>query len=118
MTADKVTLRLNAIATYRVADAHRAISASDDYRQALYREAQLALRAVVGTRDLDAFLKDKEAVAAEAEELIRTRATELGLTIVSVGIARRDSAGRDEGPDEQGHRSDSKAVRSEPDRSP
>ncbi len=86
MTADKVTLRLNAVATYRVTDAHRAISSSDDYRQSLYREAQLALRAVVGTRDLDDFLKDKEAVAAEAEELIRGRATDLGLTIVGVGI--------------------------------
>jgi regulator of protease activity HflC (stomatin/prohibitin superfamily) len=86
MTSDKVTLRLNAVATFRVTDAHRAISSSDDYRQSLYREAQLALRAVVGTRELDDFLKDKEAVATEAEELIRERATELGLTIVSVGI--------------------------------
>jgi hypothetical protein len=50
MTADKVTLRLNAVATYRVADAHKALSAADDVRQALYREAQLALRAVIGGR--------------------------------------------------------------------
>ena len=86
MTADKVTLRLNAVANYRVLDAHRAVSASDDYRQALYREAQLVLRAVIGARDLDNFLKDKEAVASEAEELIRRRAAELGLAVVSVGI--------------------------------
>ena len=86
MTADKVTLRLNAMANYRVSEAHRAVSASDDYRQALYREAQLVLRAVIGARELDDFLKDKEAVASEAEELIRRRAAELGLTVVSVGI--------------------------------
>lgn len=86
MTADKVTLRLNAVATFRVTDSHRAVSASDDYQQSLYREAQLALRAVVGTRDLDAFLKDKEAVAAEAEDLIKLRAADLGLTVASVGI--------------------------------
>ena len=28
MTADKVTLRLNAVVTYRVADAHKALSAA------------------------------------------------------------------------------------------
>jgi hypothetical protein len=44
-------LRLNAVATYRVADAHKALSATDDARQALYREAQLALRAVIGGRE-------------------------------------------------------------------
>ena len=35
MTADKVTLRLNALATYRIVDAKKAICASDDVRQAL-----------------------------------------------------------------------------------
>ena len=63
MTADKVTLRMNAVITYRVVDARKAVSSSDDVRQTLYREAQLALRAVVGARELDAFLTDKDAVA-------------------------------------------------------
>ena len=61
MSADKVTLRLNAVATYRVIDARRAVCTADDFKQALYREAQLVLRAVVGTRELDALLADKEA---------------------------------------------------------
>jgi regulator of protease activity HflC (stomatin/prohibitin superfamily) len=86
MTADKVTLRLNAVVTYRIADARRAVSATDDVRQALYRETQLALRAVIGARELDAFLADKDVVAREAEELVRRRAGELGLAIVSVGV--------------------------------
>ena len=48
MTADKVTLRLNAVVTYRIVDARQAVSLTDDVRQALYRETQLVLRAVVG----------------------------------------------------------------------
>ena len=68
MTADKVTLRLNAVVTYRIVDARRRSARSDDVRQALYREAQLCLRAVVGARELDAFLADKDAVASELEE--------------------------------------------------
>ena len=86
MTADKVSLRMNAIVTYRIADARQAITTADDARQALYRETQLALRAVVGARELDAFLADKDAVTAEIEEAVRRRAGELGLKVVSVGI--------------------------------
>ncbi len=39
MTADKVTLRLNAVVTYKVADPVKAVTTVEDYRQALYREA-------------------------------------------------------------------------------
>ncbi|MGC3969628.1 MAG: slipin family protein [Pirellulales bacterium] len=86
MTADKVPLRLNAVAGYRITDARAAITAIDDVRQALYREVQLALRAVVGARELDAFLADKNAPAGEAEEQVRRRIGELGLELISVGV--------------------------------
>src|SRR5205823_2615354 len=79
MTADKVTLRLNAVVAYRVADPRRAVCTVDDAKQALYREAQLALRAVVGARELDALLADKDVVAREVGELLGRRADELGL---------------------------------------
>ncbi len=86
MTADKVTLRLNAVVGYRIVEAKKAVTAADDARQALYREAQLALRAVVGARDLDALLTDKDAVTREIEEQIVGRAGELGLEVRSVGV--------------------------------
>ena len=86
MSADKVTLRLNAVATYRVADPRKAVCTADDYKQALYREAQLVLRAVVGGRELDALLADKEAVAREAAALLAPRAEALGLEVAALGI--------------------------------
>lgn len=86
MTADKVTLRLNAVVTYRVADPRQAVAETDDVRQAIYRETQLAVRAVVGARELDAFLTEKDAVAREIELSVRERAGLLGLEIASVGI--------------------------------
>lgn len=86
MTADKVTLRMNALVTYRITDARKAVTVTDGATQSLYREAQLALRAVVGTRDLDSFLTDKDAVTGEFEEQVRQRAGELGLEVVSVGV--------------------------------
>ncbi len=86
MTADKVTLRMNAVVTYRVADARQAVTTVDDARQALYREAQLALRAVVGGRELDAFLVEKDGVARELEEILRPRVRQFGLENASVGV--------------------------------
>jgi regulator of protease activity HflC (stomatin/prohibitin superfamily) len=86
MTADKVTLRMNAVVTFKVADALRAVTAVEDHRQALYREAQLALRAVVGARSLEALLGEKEAVARDLDASLRERAAALGLEVVSLGI--------------------------------
>lgn len=86
MTADKVTLRLNALVTYRIADPRLAVSVTDDARQALYRDTQLVLRALVGGRELDAFLADKDGVVAELEQGVRRRAPALGLEVVAVGI--------------------------------
>jgi regulator of protease activity HflC (stomatin/prohibitin superfamily) len=62
------------------------MTASDDVRQTLYRETQLALRAIVGARELDPFLVEKDAVASEIGEAVRRRAGELGLEVVAVGI--------------------------------
>ncbi len=86
MTADKVTLRLNALVTFRVKDARQALSQVEDYRQALYREAQLALRALIGTRELDQLLSDKDIVSRELMELVQKRAETFGVEIRSIGI--------------------------------
>lgn len=86
MTADKVSLRMNAVATYRIADPRRAVCTTEDVKQALYREAQLALRAVVGARELDALLAEKEAIATEATTLLGARAESLGIQVIGLGI--------------------------------
>ncbi len=86
MTADKVTLRLNALVAYRVVDARQSVTVVNDAKQTLYREAQLALRAVIGTRELDILLADKDVVSRELDELLRRRASELGLELISVGV--------------------------------
>jgi hypothetical protein len=86
ITADKVTLRVNLVVTYLVTDALRAIQNSADHTQALYREAQLALRAAVGAKSLDALLADKESVGSEVRNSLTLRAQELGISVKSVGL--------------------------------
>ncbi|XPS90383.1 putative inner membrane protein, band 7 family [Desulfosarcina variabilis str. Montpellier] len=63
-----------------------SVTASEDSTQAIYREAQLALRAAIGGFELDALLSDKNGVAAELEATLRQRAAQFGVTIISLGI--------------------------------
>ena len=86
ITSDKVSLRVNLVVTWQVADAVQAVTASADHAQALYREAQLALRAAVGTRTLDVLLADKESVGSEVLEALTLRVKGLGVTVRSVGL--------------------------------
>jgi regulator of protease activity HflC (stomatin/prohibitin superfamily) len=86
MTADKVSLRMNAVVSYRVTDARKSIEQVNDADQALYREAQLALRGIVGTRELDVLLADKNAVAKDLETSMRKRADEFGVRVITLGI--------------------------------
>lgn len=86
MTADKVTLRVNMVVTWRVTDVIKAATVVTDPDQALYREAQLALRAAVGTRSLDQLLADKESVGAEVRAVLVGRAVEFGVTVRGVGL--------------------------------
>ncbi len=86
VTRDKVSLRLNALVTWRVADVKKALTSVADFRQSLYREAQMALRAVIGTRDLDVLLEDKDAVAEALTNILSHRARAFGVEVVGLGI--------------------------------
>ncbi len=86
MTADKVTLRLNALVNYVVTDPVRYVAGAEDSKQSLYRAAQMALREMVGSRDLDSLLADKNALAGELTDQLQDRAGELGMRITSLGV--------------------------------
>ena len=86
MTADKVTLRMNASFGYQVVDAEKMVNTVENVQQSLYREAQIALRNVVGHRELEQFLADKNELALEAEQMLKARADAFGVKILSFGI--------------------------------
>ena len=86
LTRDKVSLRINLTATYRFADAARAVSAAKDPLDHLYKEIQFGLRAAVGTRTLDALLEDKSAIDRAVAERVGPRFAEIGIAVDSVGV--------------------------------
>jgi regulator of protease activity HflC (stomatin/prohibitin superfamily) len=86
MTLDKVSLRMNALVTYLVSDPRRLVSSTHDARQALYRDVQLALREVIGSRELDSFLSDKNDITNELDTKVREKGNAIGIDVRNVGI--------------------------------
>ncbi len=86
LSGDKVSLRLNALVTYKVIDPIKALRDVEDYKQSLYRETQLALRGAVGTLELDSLLADRDALTGTIKTALATRAAEFGLAIIGFGI--------------------------------
>lgn len=86
MTTDKVSLRLNLLVTYRIVDVLRTVQSVDEISHALYRQAQLALRALVGCRALDTLLTDKSALQEAVAEELKQWAEDRGVQIVATGV--------------------------------
>ncbi|MDR1480277.1 MAG: slipin family protein [Planctomycetaceae bacterium] len=86
MTADKVTLRMNTNACFQVVDAEKMARTIEDVQQVLYREIQLALRAVISRRELEQFLSDKNEIASESAALLNSRAESFGVKVLTFGI--------------------------------
>ncbi|MDD2868220.1 slipin family protein [Neomegalonema sp.] len=84
LTADRVSLRLSAAASYRVTNPKLALTAVEDYGQALYLALQLAMRATVSARTLDALLSERVAVDEAAAGKLRAEMAAVGLEVGAV----------------------------------
>ena len=62
LTKDSVTVFVNAIMYYKVANATHAVSNVDDYSGSARLLAATTLRNVLGTRNLSEILSDREAI--------------------------------------------------------
>lgn len=86
LTKDKVALRLNLGATWRYANVLQAYARNAKPAEALYRELQFALRAVVGTRTLDELLENKALIDEGVNAQVRARLEGSGLVLENVGV--------------------------------
>ena len=86
LTKDKVTIRMNLFAHIKTIDPVTFVEASANTDQALYREAQLLLRAAISNRELDSLLEDKLEVTEEITRGLKAKAESLGVEVTSVGI--------------------------------
>ena len=86
LTRDKVSLRVNLSASWRIVDAIAAKTLVADCKDALYRELQFGLRQAIGARSLDVLLGNKGEVDFEIADYARGKAAAFGVVLESVGV--------------------------------
>jgi regulator of protease activity HflC (stomatin/prohibitin superfamily) len=86
LTKDKLPLRVNLNAGYRITDVLTAFSKQAKPVDYLYKELQFGLRAAVGTRTLDELLENKGLIDQVVAEHIARRVQGFGLEVDSVGV--------------------------------
>jgi regulator of protease activity HflC (stomatin/prohibitin superfamily) len=86
LTKDRVSIRVNLTAVFRVTDAVKAVTAVRDHDEALHRAVQLAFRKTLGAMTLDRILAEKGMVDAEAAEKVRADMAGLGIEVAEIAL--------------------------------
>jgi regulator of protease activity HflC (stomatin/prohibitin superfamily) len=86
ITHDNVTVKVNAVAYYRVIDPERAIVAVEDFRRATWQIAQTSLRNVIGQSELDELLAHREKINSELQTIIDEQTEPWGVKVSVVEV--------------------------------
>ncbi|MEM7386929.1 MAG: SPFH domain-containing protein [Verrucomicrobiota bacterium] len=86
LTADKASLRISAIADYRIADVRRYHEESDQPIQVLYTAVQMALRQRFSVETVDHILEHKTSFRGDLTEAVQETAGALGLRVEKVDV--------------------------------
>jgi regulator of protease activity HflC (stomatin/prohibitin superfamily) len=70
VTADSVTIKINAVLYYRIIDPMKAINRVENYQMAVYQAAMTTLRNIVGQHNLDDMLKSRDKINAKIQEIV------------------------------------------------
>lgn len=86
LTSDRLSLRMNVVAMYRLVDVRVAVSQLANVGDYVYKIVQLALREAVGMRSLDDLLRDKEALSGGVFTCVEKQISAHGLVLESIGV--------------------------------
>ncbi|MAS05231.1 MAG: hypothetical protein CL534_11160 [Ahrensia sp.] len=86
LTKDRVTIRVNIAAEYRVTDPVKAATAVKDFSETFYRTLQYAFRQTLGAMTLDRILADKASVDGEAAGRIREQMAAIGIEVFEITL--------------------------------
>ncbi|OKH49664.1 hypothetical protein NIES2101_20515 [Calothrix sp. HK-06] len=84
VTADSVTIRVNAVLFYRILDASKAINKVENYQVAVYQAALTTLRNVVGQNILDDVLQNRDKINVKVQEIVDEITEPWGIVIERV----------------------------------
>jgi regulator of protease activity HflC (stomatin/prohibitin superfamily) len=84
MTRDNVTVRVNAVLYYKVADPLKAVNEVENYGVAVGQAAQTTLRNVIGQYMLDDLLRNRDVVNGRLKAIIDEMSDPWGIKVVEV----------------------------------
>ena len=86
ITKDNVTVKVNAVAYFRVVDPCRAIVAVEDFRRATFQIAQTSLRSVLGQSELDDLLSHRDEINQRLQHIIDEQTEPWGIKVSIVEV--------------------------------
>ena len=86
ITKDNVTVRVNAVAYFRVIDPNRAVTEVENFLLATSQIAQTTLRSVLGKAELDALLSERERLNVELQQIIDEQTEPWGVKVTTVEV--------------------------------
>lgn len=84
ITADSVTIKVNAVLYYRLLDPSKAINKVENYNLAVYQTALTSLRNVVGQNILDDVLQNRDKINVKVQEIVDEITEPWGIVIERV----------------------------------
>ncbi|MDD4785477.1 MAG: slipin family protein [Candidatus Shapirobacteria bacterium] len=86
ITRDNVSVKVNAVIYYKVADAPKAIIEVEDFRYAISQYAQTTMRNIVGEVTLDELLSSRDKIADRIREIVDKETDAWGLKVNNVEL--------------------------------
>lgn len=90
ITKDNVSVQVNAVVYFRVMDPNKAITEVQDFIFATSQMSQTTLRSVVGERELDDLLSQREEINAQIQEILDKQTDPWGIKVSNVEIKHVD----------------------------
>ncbi|HEV8229801.1 MAG TPA: SPFH domain-containing protein [Candidatus Limnocylindria bacterium] len=84
ITRDSVTIKVNAVLWYRVADPSLSVVAVANYRSAVYQVALTTLRNTIGQHDLDELLRERDRIDDVLRQVIDVATDPWGIKVERV----------------------------------
>src|SRR5215217_3385467 len=86
ISRDNVTVRVNAVAYFRVIDPNRAVTEVENFLLATSQISQTTLRSVLGKAELDSLLSERERLNTELQQIIDEQTEPWGVKVSTVEV--------------------------------
>ena len=86
ISKDNVTVRVTAVAYFRVIDPNRAVTEVENFLLATSQIGQTTLRSVLGKAELDSLLSERERLNTELQQIIDEQTEPLGVKVTTVEV--------------------------------